>query len=308
MVQNASAAEEIKKATEQHFAEGLDVKEDAQLVKQILPRVMENDHAGKPLGLTDPKPDYVYGLKRLRHRRGKKLRRLSQNTKALIGVAPGLEHAWFVVENKGCQDSIESAENQGIRSGGTLVNAKRLLAEKAGRLGIEDEGPDCDSIAFSCAWVPQMANVFVHWHEMTADGESIYHMNKIRGYLMSDGDHVSDFRKDIHNILEYGLLDSYKVRMAALEDDIRRVEAALSEINDGKETNKDKSNDGSDKVSSSRGGEKANSNKETAKTKKTDSSKTIGVIQSDSQIGKGNSAEEEDSSNDEDELGGNYDE
>ena len=125
------------------FAEdGLGKQEDCSFVKSILPLRMEQAEVG--LGLTNPKPDFVFGLVCPRYP-DPDAPVLSEETKALIEVAPGLKHAFFAVENKGCQNSIEAAENQAMRAGATLVAAMRALQRKA--KGTPDAAVPSDYVA-----------------------------------------------------------------------------------------------------------------------------------------------------------------
>ena len=207
------AAGEILEQKKTFFAtDGLDHKTDCQFLKNALPRHLQI--IGNTLGLSDPKPDYVYGLK-ISQCPDLTLPIVSDAGTALIEVAPGLEYPWFVIENKGNQDSIESAETQAIRSGAALVSAQRQLAVLAGTLDTEAEpaGADKEHIAFSCSWVPQFAKIHVHWHEKRANGVSIFHMNLVRYYVMIDDIHVRDFRKDIHNVLDYGVSKTRKDKL-----------------------------------------------------------------------------------------------
>ena len=249
-------------------SDGLDEKEDCLFVKNILPLRTTYAEAAQ-LGVTTAKPDFVYGLQRPRFPDGTEPI-LSAETVAHIEVAPGLQHAFFSVDNKGSQHSIEAAENQAMRSGATMVAARRILNRKAKRkaqpvavtnanaadatastdttasdasvadanatpntiaIGLpeseteqEDLGADTNSYAFTCSWVPQMANIHVHWCERRPGGSEVYHMNLLRGYLMSDGGHVADFRKDVHNILDWGVDPGRKMLLKQLERDIAKYE------------------------------------------------------------------------------------
>ena len=199
-------------------SDGLDKKRDPLFVKNILPQRLEM--VEKKLGLTTPKPDFAFGLKRPRFP-DPHAPTLPNEVDALIGVAPGLQHPFFVIENKGCEDSIETAENQAIRSGATLVAARRLLNQKARPAGEQEiGGADIDSFAFSCSWVPQMANIHLHWYELREDGLGVYHMSLLRGYLMSNKGDITDFRRDIHNILDWGVSTK---RRKALEELVRKI-------------------------------------------------------------------------------------
>lgn len=231
---------EIKTQAETFWAtDNLDKRTDCQFLKNALPRRIQS--TGTTLGLSEPKPDWVYGLKRPL-RPELTLPTVSEAAKALIEVAPGLQHAWFAVENKGAEDSIESAETQAIRSGAALVSAQRQLAILAGLLdpAAESIGADQERFAFTCSWVPQLAKIHVHWHEKRANEVSIYHMNLIRGYLMIDKTHLSDFRKDIHNVLDYGVSRTRKEKLMELTVAIAKVEAERSpkkQVGEGSTTN-----------------------------------------------------------------------
>lgn len=109
-------------------SDGLDHLEDQLFVKNILPLRKPADAAQQ--GLITAKPDYVYGLKIPRFSDLSKPL-LSANTEACISVASGLKHAFCSADFKGCQHSIEAAENQAQRSGATMVAARRALNHKA---------------------------------------------------------------------------------------------------------------------------------------------------------------------------------
>jgi len=212
----------IRQAESFGHDEGLKRLCNCQFVKKVLPRRVET--AGKKLGLTDPKPDWVFGIREPEFP-DRKLPEPGRNARALIGVAPGLQYPWFAIENKGCACPMAEAENQAIRDGATLVSAQRQLAILAGWIDEKTEavGVDQDNIAFSCTWVPDLAHIFVHWFErkeLGAEGDCVYHMNKIRSYLMNDNAHVSDFRKDSHNVLEYGITLARKEKLRKLYHDI----------------------------------------------------------------------------------------
>ena len=59
-----------------------------------MPKKIENK-----LGLTDSKLDYTFGIKRNMYPLSGTA--LSDKVKALIGIAPGIDHPFFVIENKG---------------------------------------------------------------------------------------------------------------------------------------------------------------------------------------------------------------
>ena len=269
----------IRNASSFFGDDGLDERQDCLFVSGILP-LRTGVPEAQTQGLTTPKPDLVYGLKVPQHP-DLNAPILLPETKAQIAAAPGIKYPFFSIDNKAAQKSIEAAENQAIRAGATMVNARRLLNRKAakgkaakGKVGPirekqatdtsvpiadtgtaddvamsdpfiahttattdtatpteqatevpeEPPGVDTNSFAFTCSWVPQMANLHVHWCELYPDGSKVYHMNLLRGYLMSNDVHVSEFRKDVHNILDYGVSAKRKETLEQLEQDIARFE------------------------------------------------------------------------------------
>ena len=223
---------QLLKQARSFASDGLDVKENDMFTKHVLPVRFESKE--KQLGLSTPQPDFAYGLK-IPQFPDPTAPVLSQEAKSLIKVSPQLRHAFFVIENKGCERSIEEAENQAIRSGATMVAARRRLNAMASQRSEYDAanaaasplGPDRSSIAFSCAWIRQMANIFVHWSEERGDGVVLYHMNRIRSYLMEDEEHQADFRADVHNILDYGVAADRKEVLLKMETAIATRELAM---------------------------------------------------------------------------------
>ena len=111
--------------------DGLDRREGCLFVPGSLPLRTSPAQAAKQ-GITNPKPDVVFGLKHALHPPPDEPM-LSNETKAVMGVAPEIEYPFFSVENKGAQKSIEAAENQAIRSGAAMAAAIAALRCKAHR-------------------------------------------------------------------------------------------------------------------------------------------------------------------------------
>ena len=185
-------------------AQGLHHVKSGLFTPGVLPRRASEDWFEKIVGMTTPKPDYTFGLEQNRYPNEAE-QQLSQEVQTLVSLCPNLRHPFFVIENKGANNSIEKAENQAIRSGAALVLAQRRLRyiakkavearkqaresgkgkqkessaesqshnsgatrkweDKEPKKGEEPVGVDRDTIAFSCSWTPQMAKIHVHWHE-----------------------------------------------------------------------------------------------------------------------------------------------
>ena len=161
------------------------------------------------LGLTDPMPDYTFGIKI--NKRPKPGTAPTDKIKAIIGIADGMVHPFFVIENKGCEVPIGVARNQAIRDGACIVNARAHLNALAEDQDWErPKGADLNAFAFSCTWDVNMSELWIHWLETLEDGGEIFHMNRLGQYFTSRQEQLTQFRHDIHNILDWGILTNRK--------------------------------------------------------------------------------------------------
>ena len=177
---------------------------DVQFGKCFLPGKMVKKTENQ-LGLTDPKPDFTFGIKRNKHHLPGTAP--SDKVKAIIGIADGMIHPFFVIENKGCEAPIDVARNQAIRDGACIVNARLHLNSLAENDGWQrPKGADMDAFAFSCTWDVNVSELWIHWHETLDDGAGLFHMNRLGIYLNVDRQHLTQFRHDVHNILDWGIL------------------------------------------------------------------------------------------------------
>ncbi|KAL9123724.1 MAG: hypothetical protein Q9217_006873 [Psora testacea] len=212
--------EEMKEHKRAYADDGLDKVVDRDFVRGVLPIPETSLNA---VGTTNPKPDYTFGLEEAQFPPA-----LPPQILKLVRLAPGIEHPFLAIEAKGPDWSIERAENQCIRDGATMVAARRGLEQlakksqegKSQEAGSESEqtpqprpplGADLGSIAFSLAWVPQYAALFVHWHETTTVNgklEERYHMRRRKTYDFNNDDDgwavYSKFRGHLRNILDWG--------------------------------------------------------------------------------------------------------
>ena len=208
---------------------GLKHRRDSLYLSSLLPGQTDKTNA---LGLTNPKPDRTYGFKiPLYPTPGKGYALASPEIEAMMQVCPGIRNPFFAIERKGPEGSIEEAENQAMRAGATLVNARRQLnakaaAAKATRAGTPSAPAplitnvaDLDSIAFTVSWTPRFAELHVHWHETVAGGGEIWHMTPVDSYVLDRNVELKKFRKAAGDVLQWGC---YK-RMNEVEKDLKQI-------------------------------------------------------------------------------------
>ena len=111
---------EIIRILQAYDDDGLMVIEDCPFVKDMVPGKNYTSEE-KAMGLTEPKPDLTYGIQKPEFPPTIEAK-LKMRCQAWRSVAPGMDWPFFVIEHKGCEDSIAQAENQAIRDGAVLVN------------------------------------------------------------------------------------------------------------------------------------------------------------------------------------------
>lgn len=225
--QNGGLSDGVEMVKKSFDDDGLRVIEDCNFIKGLLPSGDSvSDTIIKTNGLTDPRPDLTYGIKEPKHI-PKAEHQVPQHLLPYLSVAPGMRYPFYVEEHKSAEEGIIKAEHQAIRDGAVLVNARmnlnRVLKSEDWVLPV---GPDRDSFVFSCAWTPDMARVYVNWYEKLEDG-GLFHMHMINdGYNMRSLDDVKKLRHDIHNILDWGLLEFRQRGQKVWEDIVAKYQVA----------------------------------------------------------------------------------
>ena len=204
-------------------------QKDQKMARGFLPGQL-TDTAKVEIGLTDPKPDWVFGM--------------TMTTKFAAGQAPspevrdllelgfGLWHAFFVIEGKGNQQPITVARNQALRDGSALVNARRAFNTLAHDTDFQDPlGPDYDSFCFSCTWDINIAELWVYWYEVESTASpGIFHMHLLGRYVMVGRmTEVAKFRHDVHNILDWGIFTNATKRAETMAK-VKAKEAAAAQV------------------------------------------------------------------------------
>lgn len=210
----SNGVETLKKSFRE---DGLQIIEDCSFIRKLFP-LADTVANNKFIGLTDPKPDLTYGI--TTERTSEVEYHVPQHLLTYLSVAPGMRYPFYVEEHKSAEEGIIKAEHQAIRDGAVLVNARMKLNEVLKPEKDLPVGPDTDSFVFSCAWTPDIARIYVNWYEKREKGSrGLFHMHKIGGtYTMDRPDDIKNLRHDIHNILDWGLLDFRKRAQRVWED------------------------------------------------------------------------------------------
>lgn len=178
----------------------------------------------KEFGITDPRPDLGFGIK-------KKLMdpnpaKLTGGTKTLIRAAGCLDHCFAIIEVKGPDGPFQHAVTQAMRGGVALVIAKNELRRRAGYPTITS-GADKNSWVFTMAWEHGRIDVFVCWQETRPEGQ-LYHQHLLDQYSLLRSEGITRFRRDLHNVLDWGLDPQRLAGLEKMERDIAAKEAADS--------------------------------------------------------------------------------
>ena len=177
------------------YTPGVDTKNEFALAMAL----------AKEEGMQNPKPDIAYGLDEDVF---KQIGRVANQLHVdLAQLSTGMFHPFFIIEFKSHKGSLLDAEHQACRGGAVMVNTMGMLKEKA---GMEDKGDkfDAGSFAFSLALDPHNARMYVHWRENQRYGGKVkvfYHMQRLAGYLLDDGESVDKLRIAINNVLDWGV-------------------------------------------------------------------------------------------------------
>ena len=203
---NIEVGRGIKIVRREFEEDDLQVIEDCNFTKRLLP-LPDSVTNDKDMGLTEPKPDFTYGIAEPKRITNAEVH-VPKQLLAYLGVAPHMRYPFYVEEYKSAEEGIVKAEHQAMRDGAVLVHARMKLNQVLKPEGwVVPVGADMDSFIFSCAWTPDIARIFVNWYEKHPDGNGIFHMTRVgSSYRMDHKDDIKQMRHDVHNILDWGLL------------------------------------------------------------------------------------------------------
>lgn len=163
--------------------------------------------------IKDPKPNIAYGINETAFTSNE--RKIMYRHRNCLKFLSGLCFPFFAAE---FTDNINMtyAMFQACRSGASMVAAAR---ESNSILGLEkkDAGADMSSFAFTLAFYSPLACMYVHWVEVVPGQPAIYHMHPIGGYLFGNPSAYQEIRRDLNNILDWGLSDRLKQAKETLD-------------------------------------------------------------------------------------------
>ena len=221
--------------------EGVVYHLDKDFARTLLPGKFDEDvsltseltkHLAKDPGMTNPRPDMVYGLTSGKHS-------IAVGTDVpphileLLEIVPDVRHAFLIIEGKSQAGSSAVAENQARRGGATLVKAARKLRailQEGSTSSSNNEAPDLEELeapgspgtsvaqlkqkqaikpdlntfVFSVTISPLHFTVWVHWYD---EGNQLYHMNLVDSFAIKGAKGPNPIRWAMHNIVQWGAND-----------------------------------------------------------------------------------------------------
>ena len=127
------------------------------------------------------------------------------DTRELLLLLPKISWPFFVIQSKQANGNFEVACNEAARDGIAIVSAARELYQKAG-LKIDTPGPDTNTYIYSAVMDTKVMEWYVHWAEVTEQGDVRYHMNTVvENRLLKQGHALRNLRGPTHAILEWAL-------------------------------------------------------------------------------------------------------
>ncbi|KAL8826726.1 MAG: hypothetical protein Q9191_003622 [Dirinaria sp. TL-2023a] len=132
-------------------------------IDEDLAKAMSKD-SDKEEGMTNPKPDFVYGLSSELLAPPKNVK-ISADTQRIREIVPLMFDCMFLIEGKSDSGEAAHSENQACRGGAALVNAARQLRDRIGDLDVE--GADTRTFVFSGTMSPDTFQIWVHWADVS---------------------------------------------------------------------------------------------------------------------------------------------
>lgn len=215
-MQSPHDEDELRTEMRKFADDGLSVKKQRKFTAKNLPVVYTG---WTEAGVKDADPDFYFGttVDRSRLAPPQVLNR--------VNVGPETDFVFFCVECDGPDKTIEKAINQCIGDGATMVAATRCLVGLAetGKDGGDEmrlqvwsgelDGLDTASIAFTMAWSPKLAELYVHYANITGGedgGKKLnYEMAMVDSYAFDNPRYgeadIRLFRQHFRSVLDWGI-------------------------------------------------------------------------------------------------------
>ena len=158
--------------------------------------------------LVTPKPDYCFGLLEEAFTRDEQ--EVNDRLRQYTLLSKPLYHCFFAVEFKTMDGEWSQCQTQCCRAGAAMVYATEQLlkvASPANEHALKDDHLRKEPcMAFTLAVNPKFSELNLHWAEPSGTS-TIYHMHKVRDYVMARGGELKNLRHDIDCILDWGCVD-----------------------------------------------------------------------------------------------------
>ncbi len=199
----------------------LDQNWDADLRTGSVPKLYTNDPNIQEMldslpRITNPRPDIAFGLERKAFSEDENT--INDRYQMYAQVSQGIYHSFLVIETK-TNGTIEDTENQCSRGGASLVCAARIMIHDSDPDFNTSTGPDMQSMAFSVALVPTVANIFCHWAEVKSAEDVVYHMHLIKSFALRNKEGAIGLHRAMNNILDWGTGD----RKSRMKEVLRKI-------------------------------------------------------------------------------------
>lgn len=157
----------------------------------------------KDRGMTNPKPDRTFGIRRDKYRFPPGFQ-MPEEIRDFLEVLPEMHLPFLIIEGKAEGGSSAEARNQACRGGAAVVHCLRLLRSHLGYK--ESAGADHQTYVFSATYYDGLLELWVHWAEVFAETNTlpVYHMSLVGSRAILDEHHFRKARMALHNILEWG--------------------------------------------------------------------------------------------------------
>lgn len=158
--------------------------------------------------LATPKPDYCFGLLKTAFTREEQ--DLNTRLRQYTLLSKPLYHCFFAVEFKTMDGEWSQCQTQCCRVEAAMVHATEQLLKVASPPNehpLQDDSLRMEPcMAFTLAVNPTISELNLHWAEPSGK-TTIYHMHKVRDYVMGRGAELKNLRHDVDCILDWGCVD-----------------------------------------------------------------------------------------------------